>query len=548
MEKLSFPISWFHGGSWVFSYVAKEKKFFQEEGLDVSIVQNLGSKITSEQVGSGEYAMGIVGAEKAMIARSKGLPIKVIAVVGKVNPSGIVSWKKISNPKNLEGEKVGVILNSNSYQMYSAFLLKNNINRDNIFEMPVDGLGNKFLKKGVKHFVTYPFLMAGEKNKKLSNILFYDYGLKSYGLCLVANSDYAEKNPKIVQGFTNAILKGMSYERKYPKESFDIMMKQNPQLADEKDYQKKMFESRLKLDERLPLSENASNGVQSKHDWIRLKDILTTANLLEGDVDIGEFFTNKFVNGLKSKEIPKTISAERVFKSFSLNQKPQKILKDVNFSINEGEFVTILGESGCGKSTFLNILSGLDENYEGKVDYEGKALTKELQKKFSFVTQSANLLPWKTLRENVVFFAEILNHDVNVDEMIEEVGLTGFENHYPHQLSGGMKQRVAIARALITRPHIVFLDEPFGALDYITRYKMNELIMNLCKKHLITIVMVTHNIDEAILLSDRIFILKGSPAIVKKVYDVPFPRPRTKKIKSLKKYNKILNEIQEVLS
>ncbi len=206
--------------------------------------------------------------------------------------------------------------------------------------------------------------------------------------------------------------------------------------------------------------------------------------------------------------------------SFSFDEK--QILKDVNFDVEEGEFITILGHSGCGKSTLLNIIAGILENKAGKIfvdDCEVKGITE----RFSYMPQDDLLLPWKTVLENISLWDKIHkpkgNNKLNVErkiKLIEEFGLKGYENKFPRHLSGGMKQRVAFLRTALCNTDIWLLDEPFGALDVMTRQQMQDWLLEIKQKINKTMILVTHDIDEAIYLSDRIFILGGNGGIILK--------------------------------
>ena len=207
------------------------------------------------------------------------------------------------------------------------------------------------------------------------------------------------------------------------------------------------------------------------------------------------------------------ISVESVNKCFNENQ----VLREINLQVNKGDFISFLGISGCGKTTLLRILSGLDKNFDGKVLLNGRKITSDEMKNFSLVSQDATLLPWLSVKQNIHFFTNILSKEQN-NEIISEVGLKGFENHLPHELSGGMKKRVALARALATNPSILFLDEPFTNLDTFNRIKMNQLVSKLSNDA--TTLLVTHDIDEALRLSNKIVVLNGNPTRVSKVIEI----------------------------
>ncbi|MBD2144992.1 nitrate ABC transporter ATP-binding protein [Sphaerospermopsis sp. FACHB-1194] len=208
-------------------------------------------------------------------------------------------------------------------------------------------------------------------------------------------------------------------------------------------------------------------------------------------------------------------------------------LKNIELKIRQGEFISLIGHSGCGKSTLLNIIAGLDRASIGGVTLEGREV-REPGPDRMVVFQNYSLLPWLTVRENIALAVDEVHQNLPlrerreiIEEHIDLVGLRRAANKHPSELSGGMKQRVAIARALATRPKLLLLDEPFGALDALTRGNLQEQLMQICNEHKITCVMVTHDVDEALLLSDRIIMLTNGPeAHIGQILEVPIPRPR----------------------
>ena len=211
------------------------------------------------------------------------------------------------------------------------------------------------------------------------------------------------------------------------------------------------------------------------------------------------------------------------------HSKPREVLSIDSLSIQEGEFFCLLGASGCGKTTFLNILSGFLQADSGKIQINGKSIT-EPNASYIQVFQEYGLFPWKTVLQNVLFGLKMRDNktdkiDSIANHFIELVGLRGFENHYPSELSGGMKQRTALARALAVDPEILFMDEPFGALDSLTRLKMQKELERIWSATKTTIMFVTHNVDEALALADRIAVMTTSGRIEKIIHVTP-PRPR----------------------
>ena len=200
----------------------------------------------------------------------------------------------------------------------------------------------------------------------------------------------------------------------------------------------------------------------------------------------------------------------------------KEILHDISFSIQEGEFVSILGPSGCGKSTILNILAGLIEDYSGQLFVDDERI-KGVSSHFAYMPQNDLLLEWRTILDNVCLYGEI-NHDKSMKQRalkeFETFGLSGYENAYPSSLSGGMRQRAAFLRTSLCKADILLLDEPFGALDVITRNDMQDWLLQLRKNYNRTTLLVTHDIDEALYLSDRILILSNKPSRILQEIDL----------------------------
>jgi NitT/TauT family transport system ATP-binding protein len=216
-------------------------------------------------------------------------------------------------------------------------------------------------------------------------------------------------------------------------------------------------------------------------------------------------------------------------KRFRSPQGEVDALRGINFNVHRREFICVIGPSGCGKSTLARILAGLDHHTSGEALLDGKPITGPGQDR-GMVFQGYSLFPWLTVKKNVMF-GPLMNGrgDAESDALLwlELVGLEKFADAYPHQLSGGMRQRVAIARALVNQPRILLMDEPFGALDAQTRAKMQSHLIDIWRNVDVTVMFITHDLDEAIYLADRILVLKAHPGEVQEIIEVPVPRPRS---------------------
>jgi NitT/TauT family transport system ATP-binding protein len=255
--------------------------------------------------------------------------------------------------------------------------------------------------------------------------------------------------------------------------------------------------------------------------------ILTTDSPLSSYLDQSADVRARF-DRLKARDV--LLEVRHLDKVFRTREKETLALSDINFNTHRREFLSIVGPSGCGKSTLIRILAGLEEQTSGDVLLDGKPVCGPGSDR-GMVFQSYTLFPWLTVKKNVMFGLEINNYGVVESERqalqwLQLVGLEKFAESYPHQLSGGMKQRVAIVRALATQPRILLMDEPFGALDAQTRARMQAHLLEIWRKIDITIVFITHDLDEAIFLSDRILVLSSHPGRVQELIEVPVPRPR----------------------
>jgi ABC-type nitrate/sulfonate/bicarbonate transport system ATPase subunit len=222
------------------------------------------------------------------------------------------------------------------------------------------------------------------------------------------------------------------------------------------------------------------------------------------------------------------IEVRSISKKFQTRGGPVHVLDDLSFSVTDGEFVAVIGPSGCGKSTLLGVLAGFEQPDRGEVRVDDEPV-REPRRKAMFIFQQPSLFPWLDLERNLVFGLNGESAEMRrslVAHYITLVGLEGFERAFPNQLSGGMQQRAELARALMVKPEILYLDEPFGALDALTRLRMRGELLRILSRERHTVVLVTHDVEEARHLADRILVLSPRPARIQRVIEVPLPRPR----------------------
>lgn len=250
---------------------------------------------------------------------------------------------------------------------------------------------------------------------------------------------------------------------------------------------------------------------------------------------------------------PTVIALDSLTKAFQTRQGEVRALEGINLCVRKNEFVCLLGPSGCGKSTILGLIAGLTKPTAGTVSIEGRSIeAARAAHQIGLVFQDAVLLPWRTVSENVSLPLEVLKIPRSerlqrIGKVLELVGLAGFERRFPHELSGGMRQRLGIARALSFDPQVLLMDEPFGALDAITRDSMSIELLRIWEQQQKTVVFVTHSISEAALLSDRVVVLTPRPGRIAAVVENPLPRPRPLHMRDSAEFIALLRQLRNLL-
>lgn len=245
------------------------------------------------------------------------------------------------------------------------------------------------------------------------------------------------------------------------------------------------------------------------------------------------------------------LQVKNLSKLYDNNGKPTEVIKDLSFEIGEKQFIALVGSSGCGKTTILKIIAGLLESTKGEIFLDNKIVSEPCQDR-GMIFQNFSLFPWLTVKNNIGFGLDVRNVDQKekdkiIQHYLRVTGLTEFADFYPKSLSGGMQQRVAIARTLANNPKILLMDEPFGSLDSQTRSAMQEFLTKLWESEQKTILFVTHDVEEAIFLADKVILLTARPTKIKKEYNINFQRPRLHDLKFSEEFFKLEREITKDL-
>jgi ABC-type nitrate/sulfonate/bicarbonate transport system ATPase subunit len=259
--------------------------------------------------------------------------------------------------------------------------------------------------------------------------------------------------------------------------------------------------------------------------------------------------TTEVISSPEAHTAPPALEVSGISKSFTHRRRETNVLNNVSLKVEQQEFVSIVGPSGCGKSTLFHMIGGLVKPDAGTILMNGKTVTGQ-RGEISYMPQQPALFPWRTIEDNVLLAGEIkgtLREGAREEarHWLTKVGLRGFEHAYPHMLSGGMQQRAAFLRALLAPQELMLLDEPFSALDALTRSEMQRWLLELWEENRRSVLFITHNIEEALLLSNRIYVFSGRPGSILHTVDVPFPRPRRDEITDSPEFLKLKRQLSQ---
>ena len=571
LTKVIFSLDFIPLGRHAPWYAALAQGYFKDEGLDVSIIPSQGTAQTIQAVESGTANIAFVDVPSVVLARANGSKLKMVAVNYQKAPYAIFSLSNganVTQPKQLEGLTLGSGAGSFTPKVIEGFMAQKGLDPSKlkITNVAPPARATTLLSgqvPAIEFFVmAKPGLEAGAKDAKteLRTFLLGDHGLELYSNGIATTEDFLARNPDVVKRFVRAGLKGWKFALANPQKAADDQIKFDCEL-----------EAR---DHRRRDRDRGRSGGDPRREAARLRLVRS------GEDEIGGRFRRQICrhdrraaarcrclcdrvppvsrdHALSSRARPKAMQQARadipgrtpagpvpdafghfrdVRQEFPRSgQDPLVAIAAVSFDLNAGTLVTLLGPSGCGKTTFLKIVGGLMRATGGVVRINGIDVT-EPQPDFGIAFQQSNLMPWRSVLKNVLFPMEIRHENDRAAlqramELLALVDLVGFEQSYPSQLSGGMQQRVALCRALIHRPRLLLMDEPFGALDELTRMEMQDLLLDIRAKTDATVMFVTHSISEAIYLSDVVVVFSKRPAVIADYIEVGLPYPRRPEIR-----------------
>jgi ABC-type nitrate/sulfonate/bicarbonate transport system ATPase subunit/ABC-type nitrate/sulfonate/bicarbonate transport system substrate-binding protein len=487
LEKIVFLTNYVFNGRHAPLFVGVDKGFYKAAGFDVTITPATGSGFVITAIDGGKADFGMADFSSVVRGVAKGAGVKAFMVYTDSPTDGLASLKPYPTPQSIVGETIAAS-ETDSVRVILPIIFHNyKLDPSTIKWVAADpSVYFSLLLNGQIDLFTassdgdMPALTkaAAKQNKSVYFSSFFKWGYDIFGYMLVGSKMMLGKNPEEAERFANATNQAVAYSIAHPEEAARIMVRYNPTMS-------------------LDTVETQWKG--------------TIASMERGF---------QFTGCLMS------VSLQHVSKSFG----PTVAVENVSLTIAENSFVSIVGPSGCGKSTLLRMTAGLVLPSSGEITVRG-TLVKRPMRDIGMVFQTPVLLPWRTTLRNILFVAEMGGRNVaalrrRAIELMELAGLAGFEASYPHELSGGMQQRVSICRAMLLRPPLILMDEPFGALDVITRERMGFALQTLWDERRNTVLFVTHSIAEAVLLSDTVIVMTSRPGRIRDIVPIDLSRPR----------------------
>ncbi|MBK8046839.1 MAG: ABC transporter substrate-binding protein [Anaerolineales bacterium] len=531
-------------------YVGMDKGFYAEEGIDLELAYGFENDYL-KLVGIGELPFVIASGDQVVLGRNQDLPVRYVMNWYTKYPVVVFAEiaQNITAPADLAGKVIGIpgpfgasyvalrgILEAGGLQ-------ESDVKLESIGFTQAAAVTAGTVEAAVDYAVNGPVVLA-QSGISTTQITLDDYlDIPANGL--VTNEQTIQDDPDLVQRMVNATLKSIQYTLDYPDEAFAIALKTVPEAGGENEAANRaVFDASLLYWETQGREQPGATEIIA---WQNASDLMERIGLTKGRVPAqGDVHQS-------IREIMALLIADNISKSFADTRQRLQALQPVSFSLAAGEFVCLLGPSGSGKSTLLRIVGGLLAADTGKVWFDGQPLTAP-QPDIGFVFQKTNLMPWRTVIENVLLPLEIQQKRVGEEDvthahaLLEMLGLHGFADAFPRQLSGGMNQRVVLARTLIHQPRLLLMDEPFGQLDALTRERLNLELQRLHAEQMKTILMVTHSISEAVFLADRVLVFSERPGKIIAQVPVPLPRPRTVETLATPDFAALTGEVRSLIA
>ncbi len=517
-------------------YVGIEKGFFADEGIDLTLAYGFENDYLT-LVGTGNEDFMIGSGDQVILGRAQGLPVRYVFNWYSRYPVVLFARSDagINSPADMAGKRIGLpgTYGANYIALRAlleaANLTEQDIQLESIGFTQAAAVSQGTVDAAVDYAVNGPVVLA--QSGISTTVVTLDDVLTMPANGLVTNDTVIAERPALVEGMARAMARSIAWTIANPDEAFAIALKVVPEAGGPNE-----AANRAVFDASLPFWTPAPGPRSGHHDDSRVggRRSLHGAHGAGCHTRPGRGALHKPICRRSSFTVsttPVILAVEAISKSFDEPTARVRALANVSFRARQGEFICLLGPSGSGKSTLLRIIAGLVRPDSGRVLFDGAPLT-EPQRDIGFVFQSTNLMPWRSVIDNVLLPLEIAGPVGDAERtravaLLDLVGLHGFHHAYPRQLSGGMSQRVVLARTLIHEPRLLLLDEPFGALDAITRERLNLELLRIHQRDGQTSVMVTHSIPEAVLLADRVLVLSERPGRLIADMPIPLVRPRT---------------------
>ncbi len=554
-EKVVFALNWFAVGDHAAYWVALEKGYYKAKGLDVELQNSKGSGDSIAKVDTGRADIGLADSAVVIAAVSRGGKIKVVGMVFDKTPLNIWSRKEapITKPKDLEGKTIGAPPGDGQRQVFPAFAKLHGIDQAKVTWVNVEPAAKipALAEKRVDSVADYT-----------TGLPFYEKAMGKGNAVMMPWAEHGFEGP--AQGaarLPRGLLHGLAGRHGGPQVGARDL--QEARARDRPVHHRAQHEDGVRADEDGSLreeryrldggEEDVPVGGPGQHLHGRAGQGRVQGRLHQRVPDEDRAAEE---HALGVAAAPAFIGLDRIGMTYEAASGPVEALRDISFAVERGELVALVGPSGCGKSTLLRIIAGLRPATAGSVFVAGRTVTRPIAA-VGMVFQAPVLLRWRSILDNVLLPAELAGLDARqyrerAGQLLRLVGLAGFEDKLPRELSGGMQQRASLCRALLLDPPLLLMDEPFGALDAMTRDEMNLELLRVwgegAARDRKTIVFVTHSIPEAVFLADRVVVMTPRPGRVARVCPVGLPRPRTVAARASADFGRLSLEIYEILT